>query len=152
MRKTKIALIGCCALAIIFLGFGVAIADSTAGSLLIPPEETGPQTLTYDGTGDPITQFFTWPNFLTEIRAGTPWRLEVTGINLTGVGPSSGHEVDYTMRFQLVNVTYGTPDIWNSILINIMPNGMGGVNPCSRRWSLLPHGELSAAAASTPVS
>ena len=108
---------------------GVSKATPTAGSLFVPPESTGPQTLTHDGsTYFKVYTFYNWPNYLTGMGAGTQWRLEVTGIDVTGVtGPANR-----TIYFQLATVTPiggtiydGSPQEWNSILINIKLDSMG---------------------------
>lgn len=107
---------------VLFLG-GSVNATPTAGSLYVPPEETGPQSFTYSSGGGPeVHTFYNWPNYLTGMYAGTPWRLDVTGINVTGVtGP-----VNRTIYFQLADfypvggtIYESVPQVWNSLLINI---------------------------------
>lgn len=98
-----------------------------------PPEETGPQTLTHDGVNPDtkIHHFYSWPDYLTGMKAGTPWRLEVTGIDMTGVVGPSGRSI----YFQLVDIS---PDgagwwYWHSLNINtrldlpLNPTTMGDV-------------------------
>ena len=94
----------------------------TTGSLYAPPEETGPQTFTNPGEEyTKLYQFYTWPNFLTGMYAGTPWRLEVTGIDVTGVYSAGTGTWPSKVSFQLANVEYGSPDVWNSLDIEIVP-------------------------------
>ncbi|MBN1395347.1 MAG: PEP-CTERM sorting domain-containing protein [Pirellulales bacterium] len=93
------------------------VADPTDGSLVVPPETIGPQTLTHDGsTYFKVYEFFSWPNYLTGMGAGTPWRMEISGIDVTGVTGPSGR----TVYFQLVNIS---PDgqgwwYWHSLIVN----------------------------------
>lgn len=130
MKKLKLTVLTWFVMAVLCLTPSNAKADPTTGSLFVPPEQTGPQSFTYSSSGGPEAHtFYNWPNYLTGMYAGTPWRLEVTGIDVTGVtGPA-----DRTIYFQLVNVQPvggtiydGSPQIWNSLLINIkMDNDFG---------------------------
>ncbi len=85
------------------LAASMANADPTAGSLVVPPEAIGPKTLTYDGssTSTRVYEYFSWPNYLTGMYAGTPWRMEVSGIDVTGVTGPTGRSI----YFQLVSIT-----------------------------------------------
>ena len=106
-----------------------ANAVPTAGSLLVPPEETGSQILTHDGsTPSKEYEFFSWPNYLTEMRAGTPWRLEVTGIDMSAV-TGLGAQI---VSFKLENVipiggmlSDPVPQQWNSLSIAVRPSPWG---------------------------
>lgn len=116
-------------LAITLLGLGVAQAAPTAGSLLVPPESTGPQTFTHDGsTESKHHTFFQWPNYLTGIGAGPTWRLDVTGIDVSGLTGPNGRSV----RFQLNNVIPiggtiydASPQEWRSLMFNVRLNVWG---------------------------
>jgi hypothetical protein len=107
-----------------------------------PPVETGPLTLYSDGSSanPPIIEYnadaggywhqysmFNWGDswydgdwhvgWLTGMGAGTPWRMEVTGIDVTGVtGPANR-----TIYFSLSDAG----STWNSLLINIKLDSMG---------------------------
>lgn len=108
---------------VVCVAVSVANADSTAGSLYVPPEQTGPYTFTYSGSGDASHTWYNWPNYLTGINAGTEWRMEVTGIDMSQVTGGTGR----TVYFQLANVGLiggGTLDTnpnhqWNSLTISL---------------------------------
>src|SRR4030042_6923770 len=114
--------------AVTLLGLGVAQADSTAGSLVVPPESIGPQTFSYSGTGDTYSHFFPWPNYLSEVREGTVWRLDVLGIDVSGLTGPDGRAA----RFQLTNVMPiggtiydGSSQQWTSLMFNVKLDAWG---------------------------
>lgn len=123
MRDLRNTIVAGTVLAITLLGLGVAQADPTAGSLLVPPVSIGPQTYTSG-----YTTHFNWPNYLTEIREGTPWRLDVLGIDVSGLTGPDGRAA----RFQFQNVIPtedtiydSTPQQWNSLMFNVKLDAWG---------------------------
>lgn len=122
MRASRSILVAGGILAVTFLGLGVARADPTAGSLLVPPESIGPQTYVYTDDAHRYTTYFDWPNYLTGVGAGTTWHFDVLGIDVSGLTGSDGRAA----RFQFQNVIPigGTiydysPQQWTSLMFNV---------------------------------
>jgi hypothetical protein len=102
----------------LILAGGVAQAVPTTGSLVVPPESTGSQTLTHDGsTYFKVHEFFSWPNYLTGMYAGARWRMDVLGVDVSGLTGPTGR----TVCFQFTNIS---PDgagwwYWHSLVMNV---------------------------------